>query len=210
MNRFDIDHLAAILRDAAREEILPRFRRLSSGDVRQKTSATDLVTEADEAAERFIMARCAEAFPSAVFVGEELVASDPSALALVGTSELAIVVDPIDGTANYAAGAPLFAVMAAVVAKGETVAGLIYDPMGDDLVVAEMGSGAFQRGSDGRSTRLAVAPAVPVAEMVGVASHTYLPQTERAAFLSAFSTVKILGNYRCAGHEQDVLSKSAE
>ena len=54
VTQFDTDKLADILRQAARSEIMPRFRRLSAGDIREKTSAVDLVTEADEAAERAI------------------------------------------------------------------------------------------------------------------------------------------------------------
>lgn len=46
---------------------------------------------------------------------------------------------------------PLFATMASVVVKGETIAGIIYDPMGDDWVLAERGAGAFMRFPDGRA-----------------------------------------------------------
>ncbi len=119
-----IDQLATLLRDAAKTEILPRFRRLGSDDIREKTSAVDLVTEADEAAERFIKRGCAELMPNALFVGEEGVAADPALLGRIKDADLAIIVDPIDGTANFAAGAPMFGVMAAVVSQGETVAGL--------------------------------------------------------------------------------------
>ena len=197
----DIDSLAAILRNAALAEVMPRFRRLSASDVRHKTSATDLVTEADEAAERFIMAECAKLWPDAAFIGEESVAADPGLLGAVGEADLAIVVDPIDGTANFAAGAPLFAVMAAVVAKGETVAGIIYDPLGDDFVLAEKGAGAFLKRIDGETTPIACAAPVPLAEMVGVASHTYFEPGRRREILSRFAGIKILANYRCAGHE---------
>lgn len=204
--KIDIDRLAAILRDAALKEIMPRFRRLAPTDVRAKTSATDLVTEADEAAERFIMAECASTFPGAAFVGEELVAARPAALGEVGTADFVIVVDPIDGTANFAAGAPLFAVMAAVVSRGETVAGVIYDPMGDDVVMAEKGGGAVVRRSDGETVRLSVADPVGVADMVGAASHTYFEPEERRKVLSNFAGVKILANYRCAGHEHRLMA----
>src|SRR5687768_9958714 len=124
--------LANILRDAARAEALPRFRRLDSAMVQTKTEAIDLVTEADVATEEVIKARVAQWMPGALFVGEESVAADPALLPRLATADLAIVVDPIDGTANYAAGMPLFACMAAVVSGGETIAGIIYDPMGDD------------------------------------------------------------------------------
>lgn len=202
----DIDRLGAILRDAAIAEIMPRFRRLAVKDVRQKTSATDLVTEADEAAERFIMAECARAFPDAVFIGEEFVASDERVLEKVGTAELAIVVDPIDGTANFAAGAPLFAVMAAVVAGGETIAGIIYDPLGDDFVMAEKGSGAALKRRDGETVPIRCAGAVPVSEMVGVASHNAFPPSDRRAFMANLSAVRIAANYRCAGQEYRLLA----
>src|SRR5690606_4777755 len=150
MASVDVPALAAILREAAKREILPRFRHLDAGMVRQKSEAIDLVTEADEEAERFIRAEVAKLMPGALFVGEEAVAADPPLLDALDEAELAVVVDPVDGTANFAAGLPLFAVMASVVRKGETVAGIIYDPMGDDFVLAEKGSGAFTRYPDGR------------------------------------------------------------
>ena len=61
-----IDWLAELLADAARAEIMPRFRRLGEGDIRQKTSAADLVTEADVNAERLITARLRERYPTAM------------------------------------------------------------------------------------------------------------------------------------------------
>jgi 3'-phosphoadenosine 5'-phosphosulfate (PAPS) 3'-phosphatase len=130
----DIDWLANLLRDTAKAEILPRFRHLDAGMVKQKSEAIDLVTEADEEAERRIKAEMTRAYPDVLFVGEESVAADESLLDALDEAELAVVVDPVDGTANFAAGLPLFAVMASVVRKGETIAGIIYDPMGDDWV----------------------------------------------------------------------------
>ncbi|MDB5615471.1 MAG: inositol monophosphatase, partial [Devosia sp.] len=101
--------LANILRDAARAEALPRFRRLDASMVHIKTEAIDLVTEADIATENVIKARIASFMPDALFVGEESVAADPALLTRLASADLAVVVDPIDGTANYAAGLPLFA-----------------------------------------------------------------------------------------------------
>ena len=108
----DLADLAAILREAAKAEIMPRFRRLGAKGVRQKTGPLDVVTEADEAAERTIGAALARRFPAAVVVGEEATSADPSRLDLLALADLAFVVDPIDGTANFAAGLPLFGVMA--------------------------------------------------------------------------------------------------
>jgi len=202
----DTQALATILRDAARTEILPRFRRLMPGDVREKSSAIDLVTEADEASERFIEARCREAFPDAVFVGEEGVAADAALLAKVAASEWAIVVDPIDGTANFAAGAPMFGVMAAVVHRGETVAGVIYDPLGDDAMIAERGSGAFLVRPNGERERQRVATALPIAESIALAGTSLLPVEERRELLPRLAELRILANYRTAAQEYRLMA----
>ena len=82
----DIDRLALVLREAAEAEIMPRFRALGAADVREKTSAIDLVTQADEAAECFIKAECARLFPTATFIGEESAAADPALFTFSGRS----------------------------------------------------------------------------------------------------------------------------
>ncbi|WP_082555187.1 inositol monophosphatase family protein [Devosia sp. Root635] len=193
--------LANILRDAARAEALPRFRRLDTSMVKVKTEAIDLVTEADIATENVIKARIAQWMPDALFVGEESVAADPALLPKLATADLAVVVDPIDGTANYAAGLPLFATMASVVSKGETVAGIIYDPMGDDWVMAEKGGGAWLRRPAGEAVRLNVAAPLPLAQMVGTSSVAFMPAASRPQVLSNFDKVRMVANFRCAGHE---------
>lgn len=197
----DVMSLADLLRQAAKAEILPRFRRLGSSDVRAKTEATDLVTEADEQAERMMKAEAQRLWPEALFVGEESVAADASLLDELASADLAIIVDPVDGTFNFASGIPAFGVMASVVSKGETVAGIIYDPMGDDWVMAEKGGGAWLRRPDGEAQRLRVAEPVALDQMVGMASTGYLPQDKRAEILGNLAKVRFLTNYRCAAHE---------
>lgn len=197
--------LANILRDAARAEALPRFRRLDASMVSTKTEAIDLVTEADIATENVIKARIAQWMPEALFVGEESVAADPALLGRLATADLAVVVDPIDGTANYAAGLPLFATMAAIVSKGETIAGIIYDPMGDDWMMAEKGSGTWLRRPNGEAVRMRVAAALPLPQMVGCASVSYIPEAVRAGVLANLAKVRVVSNFRCAGHEYRTL-----
>ncbi|OJF93383.1 inositol monophosphatase family protein [Pararhizobium antarcticum] len=197
----DIAALANVLQEAAYKEILPRFRNLGSGDVRMKSEAIDLVTEADEAAERLIKARVAEFAPDALFVGEETVAAEPELLYKIADADLAIIVDPIDGTFNYAAGLSLFGVMASVVSKGETIAGIIYDPLGNDWVIAEKGSGAWFCRADGTQDRLACAASVSLENLVGCASTTYYAQDDRRLVMGNMSKVRIATSYRCAAHE---------
>ncbi|WEA62158.1 inositol monophosphatase family protein [Rhizobium sp. BJ04] len=197
----DLTVLADLLRRAAKAEILPRFRRLGQDDVRAKSEATDLVTEADEQAERMIKAESQRLWPGALFLGEESVAAEPALLGSLEHADLAIVVDPVDGTFNFAAGIPAFGVMASVVSGGETIAGIIYDPMGDDWVMAEKGGGAWLRRPDGEAQRLRTAEPVALDQMVGMASTGYLPLEKRAEILGNLAKVRFLTNYRCAAHE---------
>jgi fructose-1,6-bisphosphatase/inositol monophosphatase family enzyme len=161
----DLSTLSDLLRDVSRAEILPRFRRLEAGDVRAKSGPLDLVTEADEAAERVITDGLQRMFPGCVVVGEEACAADPPLLAALDGAELAFVLDPIDGTANYAAGLPLFGCMAAVVMQGEIVASAIHDPMGDDTAFALRGEGAWMEAPGGARApiRSSLSPAISAA-----------------------------------------------
>ena len=197
----DVTKLADILRHAAQAAILPRFRRLDSRAIRQKSEAIDLVTEADEEAEHIIRAEATGLWPQVLFVGEEAVAADPTLLDRLDEADLAIIVDPVDGTANFAAGLPLFATMAAVVKGGETVAGIIYDPMGDDWVMAEKGGGAWLRRPDGGPERLKVATPPALDQMVGTVSMAFLPQESKPRVLANLAKVRVAANYRVAGHD---------
>lgn len=101
--------------------------RLQTGT---KTSPTDLVSEADYAAERLIRERLLASRPDDAILGEEG-GEGP------GTSGLRWVVDPLDGTVNYLFGIPQWAVSIAAEDAGGTLAGVIYDPMRDELWAAE-------------------------------------------------------------------------
>lgn len=197
----DLQKLAAILAEAARAEIMPRFRNLGLGAVRTKTSAIDLVTDADEAAERMIASRIGAAFPNALVIGEEATGRDPSLLDALEHAELAVLVDPVDGTKNFASGLPLFGVMAAVVTRGEVVAGAIHDPLGGGVALALRGEGAWIEREGGARTELRVAPAVPLDQMEGVIGTTYLPEPLRSTVNGNLARLATSAYYRCAAHE---------
>ena len=202
--RFDgnsIDWLADMLATVATAEIMPRFRRLAAGDIRQKTSAIDLVTEADVNAERVITRLLLEKYPGALVVGEEACSENPVRLGGLAEAPLAFVVDPVDGTWNFASGVPLFGVMLAVVVKGETVAGIILDPMGKDWLIGEKGAGARIRSEDGRLTRVRVADPVPVSEMLGAVSWQYLAEPQRSTLARNMAKCRSHFGFRCAAHE---------
>lgn len=199
--RQDHDRLTEILIEAAQREVMPRFRNLAVGDIRQKKSAQDLVTEADEAAERFIAAALAKAFPHALLVGEEAATADPSLTGRLAAAELAFVIDPIDGTLNYASDLPLFAVMAAALVKGETVAAVIHDPVVADSALALRGEGAWLARSDGsRRDLVAARPDLPAA-MTAMVSWQYFPEPVRSALPSRFPAFADVASLRCCGQE---------
>lgn len=166
----EINWLADLLRMTADSEILPRFRKLGSDDIRQKTSAADLVTEADINSEKVITAALAKRFPQALIVGEEAWCDNAALLNGLSIADMAFTIDPVDGTFNFASGVPLFGVMLSVNIKGETVAGIIYDPMGRDWLIGIKGAGSYIRREDGSEYKVQVAKAPPLNQMTGCVS----------------------------------------
>jgi len=128
----------ALLRDFYRRGVATEYK----GDV-------DLVTEADRASEALIVARLKAALPAHGVYGEEGARSGLD-------NEFRWYIDPLDGTTNFAHGFPAFCVVlgcerrhAGLAAEedGEMVAGVIYDPLRDEMFSAERGGGAFLNGS---------------------------------------------------------------
>lgn len=194
--------LGSLLAQAARAEIMPRFARLSAVDRRQKTSAFDIVTEADESAEAAILSALRARHGSgAAYIGEESAGRDPSLLATIATADLAFIIDPLDGTKNFASGLPLFGVMAAVTVAGEVVAAAIHDPVRADTAFAIKGGGAWMESADGERTVLQVAPPVPVGEMECVVGTNFLPEPLRTQVNSRLSRLGMSTWFRCAAHE---------
>jgi fructose-1,6-bisphosphatase/inositol monophosphatase family enzyme len=197
----DAGRIAGILAEAGRAEIMPRFTRVRSLDVRQKSSAFDVVTEADEAAEQVITAALRRAFPGAVIIGEEAAAADPAILDALGTADLAFVVDPIDGTKNFVAGLPLFGAMVAATVRGEIVLGAIHDPVCGDTALALRDGGAWLAGADGTRTDLRVAAPVAVAKMDAIVGTNFLPEPLRSVVIANQPKLGMSSWLRCSAHE---------
>jgi myo-inositol-1(or 4)-monophosphatase len=96
----------------------------------------DLVTEADRASEKLVVERLRAHFPSHAIVAEE---SGGHA----GTSDFRWYVDPLDGTTNFAHSFPMYNVTLALEGAGEMIAGVIYDPVRQEIWTAERGAGAY-------------------------------------------------------------------
>jgi myo-inositol-1(or 4)-monophosphatase len=154
MRKFEFAHVAegiarqagALLRGFYEKGVTTEYK----GDV-------DLVTEADRASEQLIVSKLKAAFPDHGIYGEE------------GTrdrldSEYRWYVDPLDGTTNFAHGFPAFCVVLGLEhrplglsdeADGEIVAGVVYDPLRDEMFVAEKGRGAWLNGRQMKVSKIA-------------------------------------------------------
>jgi myo-inositol-1(or 4)-monophosphatase len=119
-------------------------------DVNLKYSAHDLVTEVDKGAEQLIRKLINTHFPQHHFLGEEGVGPGPDAsevaIAEAVNAEFLWIVDPIDGTTNFVHGFPFFSVSIALAHRGEVIVGVVYDPIHDEVFVAEKGKGAYLKG----------------------------------------------------------------
>ena len=157
----DIDKVTALVQEVAATEILRRFRSLTARDVSEK-SPGDLVTVADLAVERALERRLPDLVPGSVVVGEEAVHHNPDILDRLSADDSVWIIDPIDGTTNFASGNPLFAVQLAYVRSGETRAAWIHAPLAGRTAAAGEGQGAWMAGQ-----RLQVAAPASTDEMAG-------------------------------------------
>jgi fructose-1,6-bisphosphatase/inositol monophosphatase family enzyme len=192
-----IDEVSALIRDVAAEVVLPRFRRLAAGDVHEKAPG-EVVTIADQESERLLTAGLLRLLPGSLVVGEEAVAADPTVLGRLADNGAVWLVDPVDGTANFAAGREPFAVMVALLRGGVTAASWILDVVGDRMHVAEAGSGAYVDGVRARTR--GDAPAA--GELSGAVLTRFLPDGLRfEASQRAVDFAAVLPGRHCAGDE---------
>ena len=203
--RIQLAEVAQLLRVAARTEIMPRFRKSGVG-VREKSGPNDLVTDADEAAEQLITRGLQRMFPGCLVVGEENSGGDEGAIARLGAAALAFTVDPIDGTANYVAGLPLFGVMVGAVCDGIAVGAIILDPVVDSFSAALLGEGAWEEAADGQISTLHAADAVDPGAMTGSVSWRFMGEPRRARALAALPGFAQIWDHRCAAHEYRMLA----
>lgn len=170
----DLDRRETLLRDLVRsagEVALQGFVHRRAADIVLK-GPQDFLTEADAAVERHVRARLAEAFPEDGFLGEET--------GLAGSGTYLWVVDPIDGTANFARRIPHFCISIALVAGNRTELGAIYNPVLDELYLARRGQGAEK---DGKSIRVADT-SDPRAACVELGWSTRVPNADYVGALS--------------------------
>ncbi|MDE2405431.1 MAG: inositol monophosphatase [Sphingomonadales bacterium] len=188
----------AVMRDAADRAIMPRYQSLSAHDIIDKDPGArllDLVTVADKESEVILAEGLAKILPEAAIVGEEAAHADPSVLDGLG-APLCWIIDPVDGTNNFASGKPPFGILVALAAHGETIGGWIFDPLKNRLCHAHKGQGAWVDGE--RVTSRGSGQTPPIAAI----SFVFADEAERAALKAQiaphYTTVDIP---RCAAEQ---------
>lgn len=157
----DARQVMDIIEETARKLIVPRYRQLADGEVREK-SPGDLVTVADVEAEKHLEARLTALVPGSLVVGEEEAEGSPAVLDRLRGDSPVWVIDPLDGTRNFAHGRPPFAVIVAYCRGGETLRGWIHDPIAGESLWAGKGEGCWRGGK-----RLHLPPPLPTKQMKG-------------------------------------------
>lgn len=198
-----------LVRRAARAEILPRWRKTDTLDVQSKSHAMDLVTAADTAAEAMITRGLQRAFPSALIVGEEATAADPSLRDRIAEAELCFLIDPVDGTWNFAHGIATFGTIVAACRFGRPVFGLIYDPLADDVVTADLDGPARFAPSLGAPRTLTTAVPKPFAELVGYFHLKLFAPELQPKVAALYPRLAKPGSLHCSAHEYRMIAQGA-
>lgn len=195
--------LGQTLEMIAAEEITPRFRNLLDTEISDKGGG-DFVTKADEESERRLTQILKDLLPGSLVVGEEAAHADPTIISRIAGEAPVWIIDPLDGTNNFARGNELFAVMAALVVGGESVIGAIHMPTRGLTALAERGSGAFME-----SRRLRTAPPRPAAEIRASVHTGYLPEDIKPRIAACAKTYQSNEEMYCAGRVYVALAEGA-
>ena len=159
----ELDKVAEIIKNISQEEVLPRFNHLSVSDIDTKNSSEDLVTTADTQTEKRLTEELTALLPDSLVVGEEAAFKNPDVLNFLKDDKPVWVIDPIDGTMNFAYGRSEIGVVVALVYHGETIAGWLFNPVYKKMIMGEKGGGAWFE-----NKRLKVARVNDLHKMTGV------------------------------------------
>jgi len=186
--------VAELMERVAAEVVLPRYQNLTADEISEK-AADDFVTIADKESELRLVDGLARILPEAGMIGEEAAAADPSILDRAGVG-LNWIIDPIDGTGNFAAGKPPFGLMVALVADGIVQAGWILEPLDGRICHAALGGGAFVDGE--RISARETGSALPIAAL---AVYFMTPEKRADIQARAVGTLSLVDIPRCAAEQ---------
>jgi fructose-1,6-bisphosphatase/inositol monophosphatase family enzyme len=190
----DSDRVTDIICETSASVILPRFQALAADEVMEKNPG-DLVTIADLEAEELLEARLTDLVPGSIVVGEEAVHNDATVLERLLSDDPLWIIDPVDGTANFAKGNPTFGTVVAYLEEGETRAGWIHMPVKGITAVAKKGEGARCE-----EKRLHTSPTVLLEEMTGLLNIGFFDPERRDQIRERSHRFASIETQRCAAH----------
>lgn len=185
------EEVTALMRGVAATAVMPRFRALAASEIAEK-SAGEIVTSVDREAERLLHEGLELIGIPARIVGEEAAEHQPELLDDIGEG-LVWLIDPLDGTANFAASRPPFGMMVALVEDGVPLAGWILNPVNGRLCHAELGAGATCDGVRVRSQP--TGSAMPIAAL---GTHFMMPERRTRVHDLAAKRFELVPVPRCA------------
>jgi fructose-1,6-bisphosphatase/inositol monophosphatase family enzyme len=205
----DLDQLVSLIREAASEKILPRFRALSSDDIEEKSKG-DFVTIADREAELFLAPRLVDLVPGSLVIGEEATAANPDLLRKSAGMGPTWHVDPIDGTSLFVDGNPGFATMIAFADKGDVLQSVIFFPVLDELFIAERGAGTTLVDTNGSTGLAARTSPTNLSGVKGAFYTKHYPDGWEARLSLLKSKVASSRNEMCAAREYTDIARGTK
>ena len=202
------EKIADIIKDVALQIIAPRFQKLNQSDIHTKTGPSDLVTIADLEAEEKLTQYFKDILPGSLVIGEEAVSQNKADLSILGKETDPIwIIDPVDGTHNFAHGKPVYGTIVALVQGQEVIQGWIYDIPNDRFAIAEQRSGVEL------SAHKVTYPIMtkPLNQSKGFISRKFLPEKLKKDLKPVLNEeFGEIDTYLCCAHEYlDILASNA-
>ena len=193
----DLEQVAAIIREVAQDELLSRFQALAKGEIWEKPRG-GTVTIADMESERRLKSALSDLVFGSVVLAEEDAEENPASIGCLKENAPVWIVDPLDGTKNFAAGNDAFAIIVAYFHQGAVRAGWILEPATGRIAIAEEGAGAWN--DEGP---LKAAPSAPTEHQKGFLGNRIRRNEDITARFGD------LVNLRCRGIEYMALASGA-
>src|SRR5664280_3084669 len=193
-----LEKLGQLVTEVAEKEIAPRYKRLTESDFFFKPTLTDpddLATSADRAAEAVLSQHLCALLPGSVVVGEEAVSEKPEIMRALHSEAPVWLIDPVDGTKNFACGSGPFGSMVALVRHDEILLSAIYMVREKELYLAERGGGATGNGVRLQSS------AADGSELRGTLYQKFLTSAERDKLNLEPPLCEFLPVHMCAAFE---------
>ena len=216
---FQITHrnVMDLLDQAAQRFVLPRHGALGDADIQEKSSPTDLVTIADIEAEAWLSVQLQALLPQSLILGEEAQSRDPELMKVVKTAQILWILDPVDGTNNFARGSLKFCMMLALCVHGEPLASWILAPLQNKIYCAQQGLGAYSfdykadaSSQEQRFTNQCRLKSLPSKDYKGFISVKYFPQEQRERLKGNYlAAIRQNQTYGCAGIEYASIASTA-